>query len=73
MNRYVVDERNGCIAIRDTHNENYDPNSGLHQDMPDVVKFEMGTEIKFERFHTWDLDPSILNKFYSECDKMNKK
>ena len=41
MERYYVDERVGCIAIRDR--TLVDPeDSGLESDSPDVIKFWMG-------------------------------
>lgn len=43
--RYFVDERSGCIAVRDR--ENTDPEyNGLHSDTEGVVKFWHGRQVK---------------------------
>jgi len=41
MERYFVDERVGCIAVRDRENTDPDYN-GLHSDTKGVVKFWEG-------------------------------
>jgi hypothetical protein len=41
MERYIMDERIGCIAIRDRLNTNPD-DRGLHEDTQGVVWFRMG-------------------------------
>lgn len=71
MPRFIVDERNGCIAIRDTHNPEFNNSEELNQDMPDVVDFEMGTRIDTGRFITWDLDPEIIKRFRNKCHQLN--
>lgn len=41
--RFFVDERIGCIAIRDTEHPRYDADyPGLHHDTCDVVWFRLG-------------------------------
>jgi hypothetical protein len=48
MPRFFVDERNGCIAIRDRRHPDFDAeHQGLDADLPDVVAFKMGEQIKF--------------------------
>ena len=38
--RYFVDLRSGCVAVRDRKDPNYDPDyRGLHADTPDVVQY----------------------------------
>lgn len=71
MPRFIVDERSGCIAIRDTHNPEFNNSEGLNQDMPDVVDFEMGTKINTGRFISWDLDPEIIKQFINKCNQLN--
>lgn len=71
MPRYIVDERNGCIAIRDTEHPDFNKSEGLNKDMPDVVYFELGTRIGTGRFITWDLDPKTIKVFKSRCDYLN--
>lgn len=70
--RYVVDERNGCIAIRDTQHPDYMKSNGLESDMADVIEYELGTSLYFDKKMTWDLDPEIIKKFYKKCDILNR-
>ena len=70
--RYVVDERNGCIAIRDTQHPNYMKSNGLEPDMADVIEYELGTRLYIGKMMTWDLDPEIIKKFYKKCESYNE-
>ena len=69
--RYIVDERNGCIAIRDTEHPKFKESGGINQDLPDVVYFEMGTKIDTGKFITWDIDPKTIRVFHSRCNYLN--
>lgn len=41
--RFFVDERSGCIAVRDRQHPKYDPNyNGLHHDTPDIIYYAHG-------------------------------
>ena len=73
MPRFFVDERNGCIAIRDRHHPDFDDeHQGLDADLPDVVDFKMGEQIRFSKFVTWDLDPKIIKDFQKRCALLNE-
>ena len=73
MPRFFVDERNGCIAIRDRQHPDFDIDyQGLDADLPDVVDFKMGEQIKFSNFTTWDLAPEIISDFNSRCALLNE-
>ena len=73
MPRFFVDERNGCIAIRDRQHPDFDAeHQGLDADLPDVVDFKMGEQIKFSKFVTWDLAPEIISDFNSRCALLNE-
>ena len=73
MPRFFVDERNGCIAIRDRQHPDFDiDHQGLDADLPDVVDFKMGEQIKFSNFITWDLAPEIISDFNSRCASLNE-
>ena len=73
MPRFFVDERNGCIAIRDRQHPDFDvEHQGLDADLPDVVDFKMGEQIKFSKFVTWDLAPEIISDFNSRCASLNE-
>ena len=72
MPRFFVDERAGCIAIRDRENPEFDKDhQGLDADLPDVVAFEMGKQVKFDKFIGWDLEPKIIKAFKNRCDILN--
>lgn len=74
MPRFFVDERNGCIAIRDRQHSDFNiEHQGLDADLPDVVDFKIGEQIKFSNFITWDLDPEIIKEFKNKCKILNKK
>jgi len=73
MPRFFVDERNGCIAIRDRQHPDFDiDHQGLDANLPDVVDFKMGEQIKFSNFTTWDLAPEIISDFKSRCALLNE-
>lgn len=72
MPRFFVDERAGCIAIRDRHHPEFDEeHQGLDAELPDVVAFEMGKQVKFGGFISWDLEPKIIKAFKNRCDILN--
>ena len=69
MPRFFVDERVGCIAIRDTHHPEYDvEHQGLDAELPDVVKFQMGTHVNNE----WVVSDEITEQFKTECASLNE-
>ena len=42
--RFFIDERVGCIAVRDKKHPQYDPDyPGLHNDTPDVIFYAHGS------------------------------
>jgi len=68
MPRFFVDERVGCIAIRDTHHPDFDvERQGLDADMPCVVKFQMGNLVR----NGWELREDTIQKFKDECASLN--
>ena len=70
--RFIVDERNGCIGIRDTKHPDFNKSNGLNQDMPDVVAFEMGTRIDTGKFIMWYLEPKVIKSFNNRCSILNE-
>jgi len=76
--RYFIDERGGCIAIRDK--ENTDPNdNGLHEETKGVVHYRMGQQ-KFENCPTcshrrmigWEVPQSVVNEIDDLCTELNR-
>jgi len=59
MEKYYVDERVGCIAVREYLNVNYELSPGLNLDTPDVIKFWGGNQ-----------DRNAVNQL---CESLNKK
>ncbi len=69
--RFFVDERNGCVAIRDRELIDLNDN-GCDADKIDVVKFVMGDRIDKGKFITWNIDSKIVQKVRIECALLNK-
>lgn len=68
MPRFFLDERVGCIAIRDTQHPDYDvEHQGLDSELPDVVEFEMGKLINNE----WVVPEDVVNSFKERCRLLN--
>ena len=68
MPRFFVDERVGCIAIRDTQHTDFDvEHQGLDSDMPCVVKFQMGNLVR----NGWELREDTVQRFKDECASLN--
>lgn len=76
-NRYFVDERTGCIAVRD--HKNTDPEyPGLHPDTPGVVKywsghpaFETCPLCKDRRQVGYEVDETARTQAREYCNKLN--
>jgi len=75
--RYFVDERGGCIAIRDR--TKVDPDrQGLHSDMECVVWYRMGFRVPAKCpscSHVitgeWQLPYTLKLEAQTECDRLN--
>jgi len=68
MPRFFLDERVGCIAIRDSHHPEFDvEHQGLDSELPDVVEFEMGKFIDNE----WVVSEDVTNSFKEKCRLLN--
>lgn len=64
MPRFFLDERLGCIAIRDSHHPDFDiEHQGLDSELPDVVEFEMGKLVNNEWVVSEDVTNSFKDKF----------
>ena len=68
--RFYIDERVGCIAVRE-HVDNNEPESqGLHEDYPDVMAYWMGE--KEEGASRWRILDWQIEKATRLCDELNK-
>lgn len=44
--RFFVDKRTGCVAVRDRLSPGHDPDyKGLHPDTPDIILYFIGTRV----------------------------
>ena len=78
--RYYIDERAGCIAIRDRKQMGDDPSPGLHDDTPGVVEYWHGIpqDKKCQMcghvsFDGWVIPDNIVVKAKRICDELNNK
>ena len=79
MDRYFIDERGGCIAVRDRENtdEHY---PGLHRDTQGVVQYWPGQKIERKcsrcghvEFVAWDVPEADMSAAAELCDRLNRK
>ena len=70
--RYFVDQRAGCVAVRDRQNTN--PHrykwDDLNADTPGVVKYWLGYVIEVPK-KFWTIRPEDLAEALELCDKLN--
>lgn len=67
--RYYIDERCGCIAVRDrVTTPSPDQYPGLHSETPGVVKFWMGENM----LHGWQVTDAMKSEAMELCRKMNE-
>lgn len=77
--RYFVDERGGCIAVRDRQHVEYDPDyQGLHPDTPSVVFYRGGQQVQHRcetckqiTHTTWMMRPDDVVAAHAECERLN--
>ena len=75
--RFFVDERAGCVAVRDWTLTDPDY-QGLHRDTPGVVWYRLGGETyepcptcKHPRPMGWVVDPADVREAHAVCAKLN--
>ena len=76
--RFFIDQRCGCIAIRDR--QNTDPEyPGLHEDTQGVVWFRRGVQKDLPPCPTchrgqgkvWEVPEEIIKEAEKECERLN--
>jgi len=68
MDRYFLDIRVGCAAVRDRQHPSYDESyPGLHQDTTDVVLYKHGKIT----YGNWEVSEEDILELQSLCDKLN--
>lgn len=79
MGRYYVDDRSGCVAVRDCTNTDPDY-PGLHPDTRGVIRFWMGTKVVdkcetcgHEKVSGWEVTQETLKLAMELCDRLNAK
>lgn len=69
--RYFLDLRSGCAAVRDRQHKRYDPDyEGLHQETVDVVEFRMGFINNEKR--SWDMKAEDVEYLTNLCNELNQ-
>lgn len=67
--RYFLDIRIGCAAVRDRQHPDYDESyPGLHGDTPDVVLYKHGSEVAKVG---WEMREEDIKELQDLCDKLN--
>jgi hypothetical protein len=69
IDRYFLDIRTGCGAVRDRQHESYDEGyPGLHQDTPDVVLYRHGI---YAGGLGWSISEADIKDLGDLCDRVN--
>lgn len=75
MDRYFLDIRSGCAAVRDRQHPGYDEDyPGLHRVMLDVVEYRHGlytTEHDLGGLSYWGVKQEDIDYLQDICDKLN--
>lgn len=79
MERYFVDSRVGCVAVRDRWMTDPD-DQGLHEDTTGVVWYRQGQSVDLPPCPTcghsngkqWIVSAEDLAAAQAECDKLNR-
>jgi hypothetical protein len=67
--RYFLDIRIGCAAVRDRQHTDYDVSyPGLHGDTPDVVLYKHGLKASGAG---WIVSDEDIKELHDLCDKLN--
>ncbi len=70
IDRYFLDIRVGCAAVRDRQHQSYDESyPGLHSDTLDVVEYKHG--LKQSVNGGWKMREEDINYLQDLCDKLN--
>lgn len=68
--RYFLDVRVGCAAVRDSWHESYnDTYPGLHSYMEDVVSYKHGKQNSDK--NSWEMNSEDIEYLQELCKKMN--
>jgi len=67
-NRYQLDIRKGCAAVRDTWHPSYRRTESLHEDLEDVIEYRCGKTSGSE----WTMQEEDLEYLRNLCDRINK-
>lgn len=77
--RYFVDHRSGCVAVRDSRHTDFDPDyQGLHPDTPGVVFCRGGEQVQHRcdsckqvTHTTWTVPADAVVAAHAECERLN--
>tara|TARA_R110000765_G_scaffold143226_3_gene244772 strand:+ start:331 stop:618 length:288 start_codon:yes stop_codon:yes gene_type:complete len=69
VRRFYVDERSGCVAVRER--VGYDISPGLHQDLPDVMAYWSGEKyLDDDSMVRWRVADWQLEKANKLCESL---
>lgn len=72
IERFYIDERGGCIAVRDSYKDNPD-DIGLHEHTEGVIAYWVGTRVcDGEKFVKWTVPSILIHKANSVMDVLNE-
>ena len=69
--RYYVDLRVGCVAVRDRSIKDEGP--GLHSDMPSVIRFWPGSQVRVDDCVNWQVSDIDVLAARRHCEDFNKQ
>jgi hypothetical protein len=68
MDRYFLDIRVGCAAVRDRQHPSYNETyPGLHPSMSDVILYKSGAWV----IDSWVISEEDIEELKLTCDKLN--
>lgn len=73
ITRFFVDERCGCVAVRDRLHPSYDKDyKGLSSLMEDVISYFHGVSVADEHgCLNWEIEPRLIQKCHDICTHLN--
>lgn len=70
-NRFIVDERAGCVAVIDT--KSFPDTPGLQADLNGVLAYWDGYKLKLAYGDRWEVEDWKIKKAHELCNLLNKR
>lgn len=71
-NRFYVDKRIGCVAVRDRTMTEECPTPGLHCDTVGVIAYWHGVRDEHTRTRDWTICDTDIESAYRTCKLLNE-